>query len=278
MKKYMLLSAVLLLIMAMAAGCGKKGSADASEDGKKAVSDESLNKVKEKGKFVLGLDDSFPPMGYKDENNQIVGFDIDVAGEVCSRMGVELVLQPIDWDAKEQELATGNIDCIWNGMSFSEDRKEKMELSDAYMKNTQVAVVLADSPVQSLSDLAGKVVVIQNGSTASEAVEADKEFKSSLKELVKVSDNVQAMMDLKISGSDAVVMDEVVARFYTEKEKGIYRILDESLADENYVIGFKKGNTALCSEVNRILKEMAEDGKLGEISKTWFGKDITTVK
>lgn len=278
MKKYMLLSAVLLLVMAMAAGCGKKGSADASEDGKKAVSDESLNKVKEKGKFVLGLDDSFPPMGYKDENNQIVGFDIDVAGEVCSRMGVELVLQPIDWDAKEQELATGNIDCIWNGMSFSEDRKEKMELSDAYMKNTQVAVVLADSPVQSLSDLAGKVVVIQNGSTASEAVEADKEFKSSLKELVKVSDNVQAMMDLKISGSDAVVMDEVVARFYTEKEKGIYRILDESLADENYVIGFKKGNTALCSEVNRILKEMAEDGKLGEISKTWFGKDITTVK
>lgn len=278
MKKYMLLSAVLLLVMAMAAGCGKKGSADASEDGKKAVSDESLNKVKEKGKFVLGLDDSFPPMGYKDENNQIVGFDIDVAGEVCSRMGVELVLQPIDWDAKEQELATGNIDCIWNGMSFSEDRKEKMELSDAYMKNTQVAVVLADSPVQSLSDLAGKVVVIQNGSTASEAVEADKEFKSSLKELVKVSDNVQAMMDLKISGSDAVVMDEVVARFYTEKEKGIYRILDESLADENYVIGFKKGNTALCNEVNRILKEMAEDGKLGEISKTWFGKDITTVK
>lgn len=268
MKKFVKLLVITMLFAVAAVGCGKKDTAG----------DTSLEDIKTKGKLILGLDDAFPPMGFKDENQEIVGFDIDVAKEVSSRMGVELAIQPISWEAKELELSTKNIDCIWNGMTYNKDRAESMTLSIPYMKNTQVAVVLADTAVTTLKDLAGKTVAIQNGSTASDAIDANKEFKDSLKELVKVDDNVQALLDLKVSGSDAVVMDEVVARYYTEKEPGTYKVLDETLADEDYVVGFRKGEESLRNEVEKYLKEMNEDGTLAKISETWFGKDLTTIE
>lgn len=247
--------------------------ASAEENGE----DTSLDDILAKGEFVLGLDDSFPPMGFVNEDQEIVGFDIDVATEVASRLGVELKLQPISWSAKEQELTTKNIDCIWNGFTKNPDREKNHTLSDAYMKNTQVAVVLKDSGISSLEDLAGKSVVIQNGSTASDAMDANEEFKNSLGELILVDDNVQALMDLAIGGSDAVVLDEVVARYYTEGKEDQYTVLDGSLADEEYVIGFRKGEEALTNKVNEILLELAEDGTLAKISETWFGKDITVI-
>ncbi|MDF2589065.1 MAG: periplasmic component of amino acid ABC-type transporter/signal transduction system [Anaerocolumna sp.] len=281
MKKIIKLMIVLVMIAAFTVACGTKGKdTDVAATGETNTDgiDTSLDDIKAKGKLVLGLDDAFPPMGFQNDNQEIVGFDIDVAKEVAKRMGVELVLQPISWEAKELELSTKNIDCIWNGMSYNKDRDEAMTLSVPYMKNTQVAVVLATSDVNTLADLAGKTVVIQNGSTASDAMDANEEFKNSLKELVKVEDNVQALLDLKVSGSDAVVMDEVVARYYTEKEAGIYKILDEKLADEDYVIGFRKGDTALNTEVEKHLKDMDADGTLAQISETWFGTDLTTIK
>jgi polar amino acid transport system substrate-binding protein len=291
MKKALRGILILTVMAAFLAGCGTRSSkiAETSNNGNTvedtntvseaaAGEDTSLADIKAKGKLVLGLDDAFPPMGFTDDQKQIVGFDIDLAKEVTKRMGVELVLQPISWEAKEAELSTKNIDCIWNGLSYNEERAQTMTLSAPYMKNKQVAVVLADSSVNTLADLAGKTVVIQNGSTASDAMDANEEFKNSLKELIKVDDNVQALLDLKTSGSDAVVMDEVVARYYTEKEQGTYKVLDESLADEDYVVGFRKGDLTLCAEVEKYLKEMAEDGTLAKISNTWFGTDITTIK
>ncbi len=274
MKKMIKLLVITMLIAVLAAGCSKKNEGT----GAAAGADTSLEDIKEKGELILGLDDAFPPMGFKDESQETVGFDIDVAREVCERMGVKLVIQPISWDAKELELSTKNIDCIWNGMTYNKERAESMTLSIPYMKNTQVAVVLASSSVNTLADLAGMTVAIQNGSTASDAIDANEAFKNSLKDLVKVEDNVQALLDLKVSGSDAVVMDEVVARYYTEKEPGTYKILDETLADEDYVVGFRKGDESLCGEVEKHLKEMAGDGTLAKISETWFGKDLTTVK
>lgn len=276
---------VLVLVLSMvfvscgnSAANGEKVDAPATTTEGGTGEDTSLTYITERGEFILGLDASFPPMGFTDDDLEIVGFDVDVAKEVCKRMGVTLKLQSIDWKAKEQELNTKNIDCIWNGFSYSEERNNALTLSTPYMTNTQVAVVLTTSKVETLSDLAGKVVAIQNGSTASDAMDANKEFTDSLKELVKVDDNVQAMMDLKINGSDAVVMDEVVARYYTEQEPGTYKILDETLSDEQYVIGFRKGDEALRDEVEKYLKEMKADGTLAEISTTWFGKDITTVE
>lgn len=285
------LAKVLSLVLAFSfvfSACGTKednaggktkdvvGSAQGVEEN--TSEDTSLINIKNKGKLVLGLDASFPPMGYTDEDMNIVGFDIDLAKEVCERMGVELSLQPIQWTAKEQELNTKNIDLIWNGLSYSEERAQAMTLSQTYMLNNQVVVVLADSPINTLADLVGKTVVIQNGSTASDAMDSHKEVTDTLKELVKVDDNVQAMMDLKISGSDAVVMDEIVALYYMEKEEGTFRVLDETLAKEEYVIGFRKGEEAFCEEVERILKEMKEDGTLANISDTWFGKDVNTIQ
>ena len=95
-------------------------------------------KKKSSGKFVLGLDDSFPPLGFRDKNNEIVGYDIDLAREVASRLGLELVCQPIDWSTKEMELNTGKIDCIWNGLTLTEERKRAMACSEPYLANAQV--------------------------------------------------------------------------------------------------------------------------------------------
>mgnify|MGYP002570868136 CR=1 FL=1 len=181
------------------------------------ATDDSLQKVKEKKVFVLGLDDSFPPMGYRDvDSGDIIGYDIDLAKEVCARMGVELKLQPIDWDYKEAELNEGNIDCIWNGMSIDDERKEKMCLSEPYMENRQVVVTLKSSGIEKVSDLKDKVVVLQKGSTAAGALDGREDVKSVIKDgaAVEVPDNVQAMYELRQGTSDAVVMDEIVARYY----------------------------------------------------------------
>ncbi len=281
MKKIAKVLALVLAFSFIISACGTK---EAGSEKKTTAADQgvqedtSLSYIKEKKKLVLGLDASFPPMGYTDEDMNIVGFDIDLAKEVSKRMDVELVLQPIEWAAKEQELDTKNIDLIWNGLSYSKDRANAMTLSQTYMKNNQVVVVLADSSINTLADLAGKTVAIQNGSTASDAMDEHKEVTDTLKELVKVNDNVQAMMDLKINGSDAVVMDEVVALYYMEKEAATYRVLDETLAAEEYVIGFRKGEEALCQEIEKYLKEMKEDGTLADISNAWFGKDVNTIQ
>ncbi|ROR26406.1 amino acid ABC transporter substrate-binding protein (PAAT family) [Mobilisporobacter senegalensis] len=269
MKKMTKISVLILMMAILLMGCGKS-------DANKA--DTSLQDIKDKGSLVLGLDDAFPPMGFKNDDQEIVGFDIDVAKEVANRIGVELELTPISWDAKEQELATKHIDCIWNGFTKNADRESKMALSIPYMKNTQVAIVLTDSGINTLEDLAGKTVVLQNASTASDAMDQNEEFKNSLKELIKVDDNVQALMDLKVGGSDAVVMDEVVARYYVEKEQGTYKVLDTTLSEEEYVIGFRKGENALTEEVNKHLKDMAKEGLLAEISEKWVGKDLTIVE
>lgn len=269
MKKITQMSVLIFMMAILLIGCGKN-------DGNKT--DTSLQDVKNKGTLLLGLDDAFPPMGFKNEDQEIVGFDIDVAKEIAKRMEVELVLTPISWDAKEQELATKRIDCIWNGFTKNADREEKMSLSIPYMKNTQVAVVLSDSGIATLEDLAGKTVVIQNASTASDAMDQNEDLKNSLKELIKVDDNVQALMDLKVGGSDGVVMDEIVARYYVEKEKDTYKILDSTLSQEEYVIGFRKGENALTKEVNKHLRDIAKEGVLAGISEEWVGKDLTIVE
>ncbi len=248
-----------------------------AQGGKESSVDSSLDKVKEKGVFVLGLDDSFPPMGFRDENGEIVGFDIDVAREVCSRLGVELVTQPIDWNSKEQELATGNIDCIWNGFTITEERKDNMLFSDPYVKNAQVIVVNASSPVNTLADLAGASIGVQAGSSAESAIEDTPEFASSIGEIIQFKENLTALMDLEIGGVDAVVMDLLVANDNINRSGKDFRILSETLVDEEYGIGFRKNDHALRDAVQAELEAMAADGSLAEIAEKWFGADITVV-
>lgn len=259
------------------AGCQTQdGDGMENTDTAVAGEDKSLDSIKEKGKFILGLDDSFPPMGFRDENNEIVGFDIDLAKEVASRMGVELVVQPISWDSKEMELNSGNIDCIWNGMSINDDRKAAMNLSDAYLRNDMVFVVLDSSAYNSQADLAGKNVAVQNGSSAQEILEGS-EFKGQAGSIIGYDDNVTAFMDLDANGVDAVFLDSVVANYFITSKNKPYRILSDVLYEEEYAIGFRKNDQALRDEVQKILSEMKADGKVGEISTKWFGSDITII-
>lgn len=264
---------MLLILMLAGIAVSLLGAAGAKEQ----AGDQSLQKVMDKGVFILGLDDSFPPMGYRNENNEIVGFDIDLAKEVTKRMGVELKLQPIDWNAKEQELNTGNIDCIWNGFTITEERKQVINFSDPYVNNAQVAVVKAGSTFKTLADLAGKKVGIQAGSSAADAVYGNEAFAKSLKEVVEVKDNLTALMDLEIGGVDAVVLDLFVANDNIQRSGKDFVILEEALSSEEYGVGFRKNDQALRDEVQKQLLAMASDGTLAKISTTWFGADITVV-
>jgi polar amino acid transport system substrate-binding protein len=279
--------ACIMAMTFLAAGCGisndsgSQSGSSSTGSGTSASSsttvDTSWDKVKEKGELVLGLDENFPPMGYRDEDNNIVGYDIDLAQEVATRLGIKLKIQPINWDSKDQELNTGNIDCIWNGFSINDERKENILFSDPYMKNNQVLVVMADSKYNTLADLKGKAVSLQAESSAADALAKNADFKNSLKDVVELKDNTLCLMDLKTGNTDAVVMDEIVARYQIQMNKEKYRILDESLAAEEYGVGFRKNDVQLMTKVNETLKEMAKDGKVAEISNKWFGKDISII-
>ena len=238
---------------------------------------DSLSRILNKNTFILGLDDSFPPMGFRNENNEIVGFDIDVAKEVCKRLNVELVIQPISWNAKEQELNSGNIDCIWNGMSITEERKQAMLLSDSYMKNRMVFITKQDSNLKTLEDLKNKKVGVQSGSSAEQILEESETYKT-LNQTVAYADNITAFMDLETNQIDAVFVDEVLANYYIATNNKNYNQIEQALEEEQYAIGFRKQDNELCNKVNEILKEIKEDGTLEAISKKWFGKDVTTIK
>lgn len=241
-----------------------------------AEGDQSLQNILDKGELVLGLDASFPPMGFTDENNEIIGFDIDVAQEVCNRMGVELVKQPINWDTKEEDLKVGKIDCIWNGMSINPARAEAMNLSDPYMKNEMIFVVPADSEVKSMDDLEGKTVGVQTGSTAQEILEAWDKFDTITES--PLEENVTALSQMELGFSDAVFLDSVVANYFITSNNKDYVVLDGNLEAEEYAVGFRKEDQALRDEVRKTLSEMKADGALGEISTKWFGSDVTTVQ
>ncbi|MBP3923279.1 MAG: amino acid ABC transporter substrate-binding protein [Ruminiclostridium sp.] len=276
MKKLGILSMVAALALTATIGFAGCSSTPATSGTSQTTEDNSLQKIKDSGKFILGLDATFKPMGYTDENDQIVGFDIDVADEVCKRMGVELVKQPINWETKETDLEVGKCDCIWNGMSVSPERAEKMNLSDPYMKNAMVFVVKSDSLVQSMDDLKTGKIAVQNGSTAQDILE-----KSEIKDTITVSaiaTNVEALQQLEMGLCDAVFLDKIVADYEIKTSGKALKVLPEGLEEEEYAIGFRKNDQKLRDEVQKILVEMKKDGKLAEISTKWFGSDITTVK
>lgn len=244
---------------------------------KKEAKDNSLEDLQKRGEFVLGLDDAFPPLGFRNENNEIVGFDIDLAKEVANRLGVEFRAQPINWDSKEQELATGNIDCIWNGLTITEERLQALSFTKPYLENAQVLVVKKDSGISKLADLAGKTVGLQAGSSAADAVEASVDFKKSLKNIVEFKDNIMALNDLEIGGVDGVVMDLIVANYAIATSGKDFVVLSEGLSPEEYGIAFRKNDKKLTDKVQSILEEMAKDGTVEKISTSWFGSDISVI-
>lgn len=232
----------------------------------------SSNDGEKEDKLVIGIDDKFAPMGFRDEDNEITGFDIDYAKAATEKMDVEVEFQPIDWKTKESELSSGRIDLIWNGYTITDERKEKVLFTKPYLENAQVVVTLEDSKLTKLDDLKGKVVGLQSLSSASDALNANP-IKSEIKTITEYSDNVLALSDLKAGRLDAVVIDEVVIDYYMSKEEATFKVLDESLSPEQYGVGVKKGKEDLLKDLQKALDEMNEDGTAAKISEKWFGEN-----
>ena len=237
--------------------------------------DESWTKIEAQGSFVLGFDAGFAPMGFKDESGEYVGFDIDLATELASRLGLELELQPIDWEAKFLELDAGNIDMVWNGLTITEPRKLETLFSDPYMHNEQIIIVRADSDIKTKADLAGKIVAAQVESSAISAMRAEPDVMDSFGELIESSDYVQALTELKLGSVDAVVVDEIAGLYYIQlDDPAFYSVLTETFGSELYGIGFRLGDKALRDKFQEVLNEMIADGTAAAISDKWFGDNV----
>lgn len=272
MRRSLALLVVLCLAMGLLVGCGQSDNGTQEP----ADTDTSWQEIQDKGYFIVGLDDGFPPMGFRDENNEIAGFDIDMAKEAASRMGVEVQFQPISWDAKDAELDSGNIDMIWNGFTITEERLQNFLFTKPYIEDHQIIVVRSDSTIASKADLAGKEIGIQAGSSAIEAVQADTATYETIKDSLRQFDtNDMALRDLAGGGLEAVVADEVVGRYYLSKHPDEFKVLEENFGVEAFGVGLRLSDQAFLAELEKALDEMKADGTAAEISNKWFGEDIT---
>lgn len=271
MKKNIWKAAAVLGVAALLGGCSGKDAAKTAAPNNGETKAES-----DAGTFTVGFDQDFPPMGFVGEDGEYTGFDLELAEEAANRLGKKFVPQPIAWDAKDMELESGKIDCIWNGFTIT-GREDNYTWSSPYMENSQVFVVGKDSGISSLSDLSGKIVEVQADSSAEKALQKDQTLSQSFGKLQTTPDYNTAFMDLEMGAVDAIAMDVIVAGYQIEQRKADFVILDEALAAEEYGIGFKKGNEALRDEVQEQLEAMADDGTLKKISEKWFGKDVTTI-
>lgn len=228
----------------------------------------------ERTQLIIGLDDSFAPMGFRDEKNQLVGFDIDLAKAVCEYLGWEAVFQPIDWDAKEMELNTGNIDCIWNGMSETPERRESMSLSTPYLNNQIIVMTAEGVTVETKEDLAKYNIGIQIKSAALEAVEAD-DIYDTIKDNIILLDNYdQVIMDMDAGRIDVMIVDEVYGEYKNNQRDNKFGVSSINFGDDLYVIGFRKDDIDLTKEVEDAIAALIANGKAAEISIKWFGRDI----
>lgn len=258
MKKLVLLCLMLASFVMIVAGCG--GSDTAKKDAQQ--------------KIVIGLDDSFPPMGFRDEKNQIVGFDIDMAKEAAKRLGMQVEFKAIDWSSKESELNGKRVDCLWNGMNITEDRKKNVLFSEPYMDARQVLFVPMNSPIKGVKDLEGKVIGVQNASTADEKI-IELGWQGKYKEIRKYGDFIEAFMDLEAGRLDAIVGDEIVGRFYLSKKPQAFQVLEEDFCEcGTFGIAFRKNDTELRNKVQAVMDEMKKDGSGAKISEQWFGKNL----
>lgn len=251
----------IIAVMALSiAGCNNK-----SQD---AMDKETL---------IIGFDDTFVPMGFKDNNGEIVGFDIDLAKEVSKRIGKQVTFQPIDWSMKESELNSGKIDLIWNGYSITKERKEKVNFTNPYLENRQVIITLVNSKINSKVDLKGMNVGAQNQSSAVDAINKEEELLKTFKDgkVYTFETNNEALMDLEAKRIDAVVADEILARYYINKKgEGKFKILNDDFGDESYGVGIRKGDEELLEKLNEAFEDIKKDGTAKKVSEKWFGQDI----
>jgi polar amino acid transport system substrate-binding protein len=265
MKKRIIALMLAVIIGALAigfAGCGSKGTDETTAPAGNATASEAT------GKLIVGFDAEYPPYGFIAADGSYDGFDLACAKEICKRLGWDFEAVAIDWDAKDNELAAGNINCIWNGFTYT-GRESQYTWSDPYADNKIVLVVKADSGIKSMADLAGKTVMAQKASSAVDAINDNEEFKNSLKEVVELADYNTGFVELEQGTVDAVAADLGVATYQVANNDGDYIILEEAVSSEQYAIGFLLGDTATRDAVNEKLHEIAEDGTMMKIAQDY---------
>lgn len=259
-KKMIAVGAMTAAAAAMLAGCG----------GQEKQAEQKLP-----DKIVIGLDDNFPPMGFRDDNGELVGFDIDLAKEAGKRLGIPVEFKPIDWDSKEAALKSKQVDMLWNGLTITEDRGKQIAFSKPYLNNAQILVVRADSPITDRAGLAGKTIGTQEGSSSVEALDKQADFKNSLQDVKKYGDFVAAFMDLEVGRTDGLLVDSVVGRYYMSKKPGKFKVIDDKMGDEQYGVGMRQEDKLLQEKLDGVLKDMSADGTMTKLSQKWFNEDIT---
>ncbi|WP_456060410.1 amino acid ABC transporter substrate-binding protein [Brachyspira pilosicoli] len=261
----------LFFIFIFAISCSKTQT----QNTEVSSADNSLQKVKENGKLVLGLDDTLAPMGFRDDNGEIVGFDIDLAREVANRLGVELEAKPIDWSSAILSLKKGDVDVIWNGFAVNESRQQQVNFTKPYLYNRLMIAKYSDrDDINSKEELKGKIVGVQSGSSNYETLVNDPVSKE-IKEIRQYDSYVNAFLDLEAKRIDAVIVDEIVARYYISKENADFTLLEDKPITSQYLsVGLRKTDTELLNAIDKALDDMRADGKAAEISTKWFGKDI----
>jgi polar amino acid transport system substrate-binding protein len=259
MKKFLLLAMTLLMALSLVAGCG-------SDSPKK---------------MVIGLDDNFAPMGFRNEKNEIVGYDIDLAKEACKRAGMEVEFKPIDWASKEAEIKGKRIDA--NCFTVNPERQEAYTLSKPYMVNAQLVVVPKGSEITKIADLKGKVLAVQDDSTGSYILDRNNELRTSLKDYRKYPDFAAIPITTGIKTAAVPVLEStplinptiILARYYMVKHPDKYVALEENLGDEVVAVAFRKDDKEYSEKINKALDEMKKDGTMKKISEQWMGVDIT---
>ena len=261
-----LLAGLIVVTTVFFAGCGSKSVSD-------------WEYVKKNGQMVVGLDDTFAPMGFRDKNDKLVGFDIDLARAVGKQLDIKIKFQPIDWDAKESELKSKNIDCIWNGMSATKERQEKMSLSDKYLNNKIIIMSMKkDQNVKRVSDLNSKNIGTQADSAALETMKANKHYQDFQKNVKEYKSYDDALMDMKAGRLDCIVIDQVLGEYKNKKMNETLYVSDFDFGDDFYAIGFRKEDKELTKKVNDALQALIDNGEAAKISKKWFGKNIVILE
>ena len=270
-------SILLILVMTLGifalAGCG--GTDDNNGDDAADGETSGWAYIENNGELVVGLDDTFAPMGFRDENNELVGFDIDLANAVGEQLGVKITFRPIDWDAKEMELESKNVDCLWNGMSATEERQEKMSLTNKYLNNRIVVMSLgSDVNITSAEDLANYIIGTQVESAALEVMQASDNWDAFAENVNEFPTYDEALMALQGKRVDVIVVDEVLGEYKNAQLGGTLFVCDFDFGDDFYAIGCRKGETDVADKINEAIKALIDNGKAAEISEKWFGKDI----
>ena len=270
-KKLLVLTTVLVLVVSAFALSGCGGSSDCGD----ASEDTSWTYVEDKGELVVGLDDTFAPMGFRDEDGNLVGFDIDLATAVGEELGVSVKFQPINWDSKYMELESKNIDCIWNGMSITSETQKKLTLSNKYLNNKIIIMTLKDDvKVEKAEDLANYNIATQVDSSALNMLTKNEAYDSYKDNISEYKTYDQAIMDMQTGRMDCMVVDQVLGEYKNSQMEEKMTVCDFNFGDDFYAVGFRKGDEALASKVNDAIQATIDNGKAEEISNKWFGKNI----